>query len=140
MTIDKATIRTLATSAALRYNIDIPLVFAIIDAESSWDPESVNANDPSYGLMGIEPITAQTYGYIADWTNVSSEDIAKIKDPATNLDIGCHLLSDLLSRNDLWTSVEMYNVGESGYLNDGYRDSAYVSKVQILYYYYGGTS
>ena len=119
-----------------KYNVPIPLIKAIIMNESSWQVYAKNPSDPSYGLMGIMPITAQDYGLVRDWKNTTTEEINSIYIPANNIGCGSKLLGGLLKRNSMWIAVECYNVGERGYHELGRRNGSYVSKVKTDYYKY----
>lgn len=131
------TIDTLIAEAARHYSVDAALVKAIAMTESSLNPNAVNPSDPSYGLCQIMPILAEDYGIVKDYHNPTEAEIAMIKDPETNLRICAWHMKHLMEKYTLEVSVEMYNVGESGWLQ-GRRNSAYVKKVLGYYTTYKG--
>lgn len=132
----EVTLAQLIANYAKEFELPEALIKAIIKQESNWNINAKNPSDPSYGLMQIMPIVAHDAGLIADYKNVTPADIDKIMLPVNNLFGGCWLLHNLMKRHDMWTAVEMYNVGETGYLEKGYRNSMYVSKVKGYYEYY----
>lgn len=115
-----------------RYNVPIAIIKAIIQIESSFNQYAKNPSDPSYGYMGIMPIVAQEFGIVNDWRNVKQAEINSIYQVDNNIGSGTKLLGKLLSKYDVATAVEMYNVGERGW-NEGRRNSAYVSKFFTAY-------
>jgi soluble lytic murein transglycosylase-like protein len=115
-----------------RYGLDRSLVKAIIKVESNGNTKAFNPAGPSYGLMQITPILAQTYGLIKDAKNVTENDISLMMDVANNAELGCRFLSYLLKRYSRSVAIQMYNVGEAGY-NGGKRVQSYLDKV--LYWY-----
>lgn len=123
---------TLIAEAARKYSVPAALIKAIAMTESSLNPNAVNPSDPSYGLCQIMPILAEDYGIVRDWHNPTDAEIAMIKDPATNLRIAAWHLNRLMSKYTMDVSIEMYNVGESGWLQ-GRRNSNYVSRVKRFY-------
>lgn len=118
-------------SSAAFYGVDPNLVRAVIKKESDWDPNASNPHDPSYGLGQVTPICAQDYGIVKDWRNPTKEEIKKIYDPQTNIDIIAWDL-DRPSKYDLEAVISMYNEGEEGWL-EGYRVPDYVAKVMEFY-------
>lgn len=119
-----------------KYGIDAALIKAVIQNESSWDPQNRNPADPSYGLMGITPQLAQDFGIVKDWQNPTAAEIARIYDPDTNIMIGAGHLSDLLGSYDFDTAIQMYNVGISGFIVYGYRNAGYLAAVTDYYNQY----
>ena len=75
-------------ASSREYGVPVSWIQAVIQTESSWNPNAYNASDPggARGLMQIIAATARAYGV----TNLSD-----LFDPATNIDIGTHLLSDI---------------------------------------------
>lgn len=126
---EPSTIEKIVQEAAKKWHLDPALIKAHISVESSGDPEAVNPRDPSYGLMGITPILAQTYGYIWNYRSVSSHDIEVIKNPFNNVDIGSHFISYLHGKYDFDTATQMYNCGEQGFKN-GVRVPEYLAKIK----------
>jgi soluble lytic murein transglycosylase-like protein len=126
------TIPQMISMAATRYRVDAALVKAVAMTESSMNPNAANPSDPSYGLMQIMPILAEDFGIVKDWHNPTDAEIAMIKEPQTNLNIGTWHLSRLLLRYSLDVAIQMYNVGESGF-NQGRRNADYLAKVKRYY-------
>ena len=115
--------------AAFKYSVDWKLVKAVAMTESSLNPNASNPKDPSYGLMGIMPILAEDFGIVRDYHNPTDAEIAMIRDPQTNLNIGAWHLHYLTGKYPFDAAVQMYNVGERGY-NEGRRNSDYLAKVK----------
>lgn len=126
------TIDTIIGSASRRWGVEAALIRAVIKVESDFNPNAVNPNDPSYGLMQITPILAEDFGYVKDWRNATEAEIAMIRLPATNVQIGTRFLAKLLSKYSQGIAIQMYNLGESGY-NSGHRAADYLAKVTRYY-------
>lgn len=122
---------------AKRYAIDPALIRAIIKVESNFNPNAANPSDPSYGLCQIMPILAEDYGIVRDYHNPTDAEIAMIYKPDMNVRIGAWHLSRLLEKHTFDEAIQMYNVGESGYLQ-GRRNADYLSKVKRFYNVYKG--
>lgn len=115
------------------FGVDPALVKAVIRVESNFNPKAVNPSDPSYGLMQITPMLAQDFGFVKDYKNTTQAEILKIMEIDTNIYIGTRQLSSLLGRHTFNEAVQMYNVGERGYLELGRRASSYLSSVSGYY-------
>lgn len=127
------TIDSLISKYGYRFGVDTALIKAHIMTESSGDPNAVNPSDPSYGLMGITPRLAQDYGFVKDWRMPTDAEIAKLKDPAINIEIGTRFLSYLHGKYEFEIATQMYNCGEHGYNVNGVRVPAYLSRVRRYY-------
>lgn len=96
-------------ASAVKYGIPIPWIQAIIDVESAWKANAYRAepaiNDASYGLMQLLEGTARKLGL--------SGDVAKLYDPATNIDLGTKLLAENRARfgNSFERVYSAYNSG-----------------------------
>lgn len=90
--------------------LPVPLVKAMVAAESGYDPAAVSAKG-ALGLMQVMPDTAMRYGLADDAKRTVAQ---KLLDPDTNLRIGTRYLKDLLRlfENDLELSLAAYNAGE----------------------------
>ena len=129
------------------YDLDEALVFAIICAESSFDPEA-ESNVGAKGLMQLMPSTAQ---WLVEKYELEA-DPNMLFDADTNILLGCQYLSYLNSRfdNDRDLVLAAYNGGEGNvskwltneiYSPDGntltnipYKETAnYVKKVSTYY-------
>jgi soluble lytic murein transglycosylase-like protein len=123
---------SLINENAARYGVPGALIKAVIRHESNFDPDAVNPSDPSYGLMQVMPILAEDFGLVKDWRNVTEAEIAMIKIPSKNVQIGSWFLGKLFKKYPLDTAIQMYNVGEAGF-NSGHRNAAYLAKVKGYY-------
>lgn len=111
-----------------KYGLNQALVMAVIKVESGGNSKAINLDDPSFGLMQITPILAQTYGYITNYKNPTQNDIAVMMNVNNNSEIGCRFLSYLIKKYPKETAIQMYNLGETAYLA-GKRSSEYLRKV-----------
>lgn len=118
----------LAQATAERHQVDPALVHALIEAESSWDPQAVSPKG-ALGLMQLIPATAQRFG------------VADPFDARQNLDGGVRYLRQLLERynGDLQKALAAYNAGEGAVDRVGgvpnYAETVrYVRKVMDAYF------
>jgi len=118
--------------AAKKYGVDWRLVKAVAMTESSLDPNAKNPNDPSWGLMGITPAVAEDYGLVKDHYNPTDAEIAMLREPQTNLNIGAWLLAKLLKRFPWDGAIQAYNEGPANY-DAGKRVPEYLAKVKQHY-------
>lgn len=118
---------------ASRYGVEAALIKAVIRTESNFNPNAENPSDPSYGLMQITPGLAEDYGVVKDHHNPTEAELASMKTISVNVRIGTWFLSRLLKKYPFDTAVQMYNVGESGYNNEGHRAAGYLAKVKGYY-------
>jgi len=94
----------LLEDAASRYGLPLPLVLAVARGESFFDPKARSAKG-AIGIMQVMPSTAADYG-------LKEEELS---DPAKNIDVGVHYLSDLYTRlEDPYLSVAAYYCGWAG--------------------------
>ena len=129
----KETVSELVSRFSRRFGVEEALIHAHIQVESSGNPNAVNPGDPSYGLMGITPRLAYDYGFVQNWKDPTAADIAKLKDPAVNIEIGARFISYLHKKYPFDTAVQMYNCGEHGYNSNGVRVPEYLSRVRRWY-------
>ena len=88
------------------YNMDFTFVMAIIQQESSYQPDAVSNTD-DYGLMQINKVN---HGYITDEIGVTN-----YLDPYENVRAGMFILRKLFEKYETPEKVLMaYNLGESG--------------------------
>ncbi|MBF0622082.1 MAG: lytic transglycosylase domain-containing protein [Magnetococcales bacterium] len=113
---------------ANRYKVEPALVHAVIQAESSFNPNALSPKG-AVGLMQLMPETAAKYGVRDRW------------DPENNIHAGARHLRRLLHmfKNNLTLSLAAYNAGENAVRRYGnrvppYRETRrYVQKV-LRYY------
>lgn len=98
----------LINQAAINYQVPVPWIQAVIQTESSWNPNAHNASDPSgaWGLMQILYTTARALGYTG-----AAEGLF---DPAVNIDLGTKLLGQLRASygDDFRRVYSAYNSGK----------------------------
>lgn len=107
---------------SLQNNIDPYLVFAIIKAESGFNPEAVSRKN-ARGLMQISEKTAMWGAKSLELENFDEESLF---DPEINIKIGCWYIAALMKEfgNDTDLVIAAYN-GGSGNVNDWLRDKDY---------------
>lgn len=90
------------------YDIDPYMVYAIIKAESNFNPDAKSASD-AVGLMQIMEATA------IETANKMELDVAEedLFDPELNIKIGLKYFADLLSKydNNYYLAIIAYNAG-----------------------------
>ena len=95
-------------NAAQRYNLPLAYVLAVARGESFFDPQAVSSKG-AIGIMQVMPETAADYG-------ISPPGL---KDPATNIDVGVHLLADLYAKlQDPYLTLAAYYCGCGGVNKD----------------------
>lgn len=121
----------LARGVAVRHGLDAPLVCAVCEQESGWDPWAIRyepafyeryvqpmidggelrdetearARAFSWGLMQVMGQTARENGY--------SGHLAGICDPATGIEVGCRVLAEKMAeaRGNVERGLLMWNGG-----------------------------
>jgi soluble lytic murein transglycosylase-like protein len=114
--------------AAERYGLPAPLLKAVMEAESNFDPFAVSDKGAT-GLMQLMPATARDM-YVSD-----------LYDPAQNIEGGARYLRQLHDQfgNDLVRVLAAYNAGPEAVRRSGgavpriRETQEYVSKVLALY-------
>lgn len=93
-----------------KYNLDVAFVFALINAESRFNPSLISKK----GAMGLMQLMPQTATFVASELNYEHFDIDSLLDPQTNITFGTFYL-DYLSKkfNDRSLVVCAYNAGET---------------------------
>jgi hypothetical protein len=114
--------------AAHRYKVEVPLIQAIIMAESSYNPKAVSKRGAA-GLMQLMPRTAQALG------------VEDRFDPAHNIDGGVRYFKKLLDQfdGDVKLALAAYNAG-SRYVRQyrgipPFRATQYYVKKVLEYYH-----
>jgi len=102
--------------------IDPYLVFAVIKAESSFNPYAKSKKD----AMGLMQITENTAKWGAESMDIKSFKIEDLYDPETNIRIGCWYIKQLMVefKNDIDLVLAAYN-GGSGNVNEWLRNNTY---------------
>lgn len=100
------------------YALEESLVYAVIKAESDFDPEAVSP----VGAVGLMQLMPETFAWMQ--SHVGGEyDADALRDPAVNIRFGCALLRLLLDEyGDLRTALCAYNAGMgnvTSWLSDG---------------------
>lgn len=102
-----------------KYNVDVSLILAIIEAESSFNPMATS-HIPAFGLMQLVPRTAgiDAYRHVYGYKKILSPDY--LYDVDNNLELGTAYIDVLQSRylrgitneqNKLYSIVASYNTG-----------------------------
>ena len=123
------------------YGVEEALVAAHTKVESAFNPNAINLEDPaldydsSYGLLQVQLAVAQDFGAVKDYKHATAAEIAWLMVPSNNVKVGTWNIDRWQSRYAWDMAVQMYNVGERGYLN-GRRNSAYLNKVREAYNVY----
>ncbi len=126
-TLERKQLVKLVTLRARAAKLDPRLVFAIIFAESNFDP-LVRSPKGALGLMQLIPETAERFGVSDVWN------------PEENIRGGVAYLRWLLSyfKGDVWLAIAGYNAGEGAV--DKFKGvppysetMAYVQKIRALY-------
>ncbi len=109
--LPKASVEEMATrvdQVSKKYGVSSDMIFAVIQAESSFDPLAVS-NKGAVGLMQILPSTARG---LAHELNIRWTDDSILRDPLTNIEMGTYYLGTLISRfNDVEVALAAYNHG-----------------------------
>ena len=91
-----------------KYQVSPDMIFAVIQAESSFDPLAVSDRG-AMGLMQLLPSTARE---IAQAMNIRWTDERILWDPLTNIEMGTFYLRSMISRfNDVHVALADYNQG-----------------------------
>lgn len=110
----------LVTKYSEEYNVPEPLIYAVIQCESGFDPNAVS-HAGAVGLMQLMPDTLDWLSRLLD----ESEPTGEIDDPETNIKYGTYYLSHLYKRFGNWeTAVAAYNAGH-GRVGNWLADSRY---------------
>ena len=114
-------------SASLRFEVEAPLIAAVINSESSFDKTAIS-NKGAVGLMQLMPSTAQA---IAGQLEKSEYDLF---DPETNIEFGSFYLSKLLkSFSNFEAAICAYNAGPSR-VREWLSDENYSSDGETLFH------
>ena len=128
-------LESLIVSKAKEWKVSPALVKAHAKVESNFNVMAKNPSDPSYGLMQITPSLAYDYGLITHYTDLTQWEIDRIMNPKNNLNVACWYIRNLRIKYSFDVTIQMYNVGETGY-NKGVRNLTYLEKVKGFYHEY----
>ncbi|KYH34018.1 soluble lytic murein transglycosylase precursor [Clostridium tepidiprofundi DSM 19306] len=136
---------------AEKYDIDPLLVYAVIKAESNFNPNATSCKN-AIGLMQITPSTAK---WIAKRMGIHGFNTDKLYDPELNICMGCWYLNDLnkeFNNNiDLvlaaynggrgnvnkWLKIKKYSKNGKELTNIPFKETdEYVKKVKVNYNIY----
>ena len=93
--------------AALDYDLDQELIYAVIHTESHFDPDA----ESSAGAIGLMQLTGDTYSWLCNYRGEEQVEDGLL-DPAINIDFGCYFLRYLLDEfGDEKLAVAAYNAG-----------------------------
>ena len=102
---------------AAEYDLEEPLVYAVMKNESNFDPKAVSRA----GAVGLMQIMPSTYEYLVTLTG-EEYDPSQLKNPETSIRYGCLQLSRMKNRfGDGPEMLAAYNAGEgkvAGWLQD----------------------
>lgn len=110
-------------------NIDPLLVFAIIKAESSFNPTAISHKN-ARGLMQISEITAK---WGAETLEIQQFNMEDLYDPDLNIRIGCWYIGRLMKEfdNNMDLVIAAYN-GGSGNVNEWLKNKNYSNSGKTL--------
>jgi len=121
---DRRALMQMASKIARRHGVAEPLVHAVIEVESKYNPKAVSRAG-AMGLMQLMPKTANRFS------------VANAFDPVQNVDAGVRYLKELLERysGQVRLALAAYNAGEEAVERHGgippYRETIdYVRRVQ----------
>lgn len=117
--------------------LDPMLLKAIAIVESSENPEALNPNDPSYGLMQIRYVEGKTHLDVMDFPPPSIE---QLYDPDYNLHIASQILAWNISNFGFVRGIAIYNCWtcKDDPIEGPFKNQPYVSKVLQEYKSLGG--
>lgn len=100
----------LLQQAASEHAVELPLLKAVMAAESGFNPAAVSPKG-AIGLMQVMPATAERYGLRSDRRKTVEQ---KLSDPKTNIQLAARYLRDLMRRfpGELALVLASYNAGE----------------------------
>ncbi|MBR0423685.1 MAG: lytic transglycosylase domain-containing protein [Clostridia bacterium] len=91
-----------------KYNIEKPLIYAIIKCESDFDEKA----ESSAGALGLMQVTPDTFKWLEKYTQNHYELKEDMLDPENNIECGTLFMSILIKKyNDLDVSLSAYNAG-----------------------------
>lgn len=112
------------------YEVDPNLVFAVIKAESNFDPNA----ESNVGALGLMQIMPETFEWLQTYKNGEANmDYTYLYEPEVNIEYGCIFLQFLLDRyTSEETAVAAYNAG-FGAVDNWLVDENYSTDGETLY-------
>lgn len=110
-------------------NLRFELVKGVIRDESNFDPLVIGdkkLKNYAVGLMQVRQPALTDYNR-EHGTNLTMDDL---KEPRANIMVGTWYLAQFITEYGEDVGLQMYNVGETGYNDEGVRNPAYVAKIQ----------
>lgn len=87
------------------YEVDMPMVLAVIGQESNYNPDLIGDGGNSIGLMQIQP-----HWHAERMDKLGATDLA---DPYQNVTVGIDILAELLNDGGVEWALTAYNAGEA---------------------------
>ena len=114
---------------AEHYDFPPSLIYAIIHTESKFNPEAISTAD----AKGLMQITDDTYRWACKRAGEESTTPDDLYNPASNIRIGCYVLSLLYEQfTETETVLAAYNAGQ-GRVREWLSDPAYSKDGKTLY-------
>lgn len=113
---------------AEEYNVPEALIYAVIQCESSFDPNAVSP----VGAQGLMQLMPETFQWLNEY-HLREDTVTDFTDPETNIKYGTFYLSFLYKRYGNWeTAIAAYNAGH-GKVDGWLKDSRYSNNGETLY-------
>lgn len=94
--------------ASQKYNIEKPLIYAIIKCESDFDKKA----ESSAGALGLMQVTPDTFNWLEKYTHIHYKSKEDMFNPENNIECGTLFMSVLLKKyKNLDVSLSAYNAG-----------------------------
>jgi soluble lytic murein transglycosylase len=112
---------------AQEYNLDVALLYALIETESGFDENAVS----SVGAKGLTQITSETFEWLQMKKGENHNDSALFS-PEISVDYGAYFLSILIEEfGDTKTALAAYHAGR-GIVNEWLNDERYSADGKTL--------
>jgi len=112
----------IVTGYCSMYGVDVCLVYSVMKAESSFDPEAKSGK----GALGLMQVTEPTAKWVAERVNININSHADILNIDNNIRMGVYYLSYLFDKydNNMTLALCAYNAGPKN-VNDWLTDPKY---------------
>ncbi len=135
------------SQSAVKYNISGPLIFAVMKAESLFNPYA----ESSAGAIGLMQLMMPTAKEIARKTGISQVNRETLKNPCISIELGTYYISWLMKNlnNDVTLVSAAYNAGIGNVLKWRYDNEdiftvtvpfaetkGYIERIKKFYYQY----